>query len=282
MEKFRAVPNQSRQNFTAISSSFLKEVYLCDWWLIKFSTNSKSERIGVAGFTFRESQDARIFHSAAISKRIDTVTLEAVDGIVIVVSGCINRSRTIQNGFPFEMCNHFCVGFPYYWEEIAGQPCEQSTKRYALPRISFDELKLSSTEGITNSDFTSFDDLPATFLRDFCEPGLYDSESCMTSKDLSAEIPPKNGSVTSKNSEISGHKNKRASSEVATSNEDTSKQRKDKVKKMADRQSPKVLTDKVKKTADRQSPKVFARSEGRITRSMTKAKMFQGRVGSEN
>nr|GMD20766.1 protein EMBRYO DEFECTIVE 1674 isoform X1 [Ipomoea batatas] len=108
MEKFRAVPNHSRQNFTAISSSFLKEVYLCDWWLIKFSTNSKSERIGVAGFTFRESQDARIFHSAAISKRIDTVTLEAVDGIVIVVSGCINRSRTIQNGFPFE------VFMPFY------------------------------------------------------------------------------------------------------------------------------------------------------------------------
>ncbi|XP_031127292.1 uncharacterized protein LOC116029427 [Ipomoea triloba] len=255
MEKFRAVPNQSRQNFTAISSSFLKEVYLCDWWLIKFPTNSKSERIGVAGFTFRESQDARIFHSAAICKRIDAVTLEAVDGIVIVVSGCINRSRTIQNGFPFEMCNHFCVGFPYYWEEIAGQPCEQSTKRYAFPRISFDELKRPSAEGITNSGFTSFDDLPATFLRDFC----------MTSKDLPAEIPPKNGSV---NSEISGHKNKRASSEVASSNEDTSQQRK----------------DKVKKKADRQSPKVFERSEGRITRSMTKAKMFQGRgrVGSEN
>nr|GLL31846.1 protein EMBRYO DEFECTIVE 1674 isoform X1 [Ipomoea trifida] len=269
MEKFRAVPNHSRQNFTAISSSFLKEE-CCG------TQNWQScTKLNV-------SQDARIFHSAAISKRIDTVTLEAVDGIVIVVSGCINRSRTIQNGFPFEICNHFCVGFPYYWEEIAGQPCEQSTKRYALPRISFDELKRSSAEGITNSDFTSFDDLPATFLRDFCEPGLYDSESYMTSKDLPTEMPPKNGSVTSKNSEISGHKNKRASSEVATSNEDTSKQRKDKVKKKADRQSPKVLTDKVKKTADRQSPKVFARSEGRITRSMTKAKMFQGRVGSEN
>ncbi|XP_019163841.1 PREDICTED: protein EMBRYO DEFECTIVE 1674 isoform X2 [Ipomoea nil] len=244
MEKFRAVPNQSRQNFTAISSSFLKEVYLCDWWLIKFPTNSKSERIGVAGFTFRESQDARIFHSAAISKRIDTVTLEAVDGIVIVVSGCINRSRTIQNGFPFEICNHFCVGFPYYWEEIAGQPREQSTNRYALPMISFDESKLSSAEGISNSDFISFDDLPATFLRDFC----------MTSKDLPAEIPPQNGSVASKNSGISGYKNPRASSGVS------SRQRK----------------DKVKKKPDRQSPKVFERSEGRITRSMTKGKMFQG------
>nr|GMD89718.1 protein EMBRYO DEFECTIVE 1674 isoform X1 [Ipomoea batatas] len=115
MEKFRAVPNQSRQNFTAISSSFLKEVYLCDWWLIKFPSNSKSERIGVAGFTFRESQDARIFHSAAISKRIDAVTLEAVDGIVIVVSGCINRSRTIQNGFPFEvfLLLYFCYLSPF-------------------------------------------------------------------------------------------------------------------------------------------------------------------------
>lgn len=85
----------------------------------------------------------------------------------------------------------------------------------------------------------------------------------MSSKDLPAEIPPKNGSVASKNSEISGQKNRRASSEVATSkvtgNEDPSQQRK----------------DKVKKKPARRSPKTFERSEGRITRSMTKAKKFQ-------
>ncbi|KAG6396189.1 hypothetical protein SASPL_142331 [Salvia splendens] len=36
-----------------------------------------------------------------------------------MVHGFLNRSRTLENGFSQEICDHFLIGFPYYWEEFA-------------------------------------------------------------------------------------------------------------------------------------------------------------------
>lgn len=51
----------------------------------------------------------RVFYSAAISKRHEASILEAIDGIVITVSGFINRSRTLENGFPPKVCTQTIV-----------------------------------------------------------------------------------------------------------------------------------------------------------------------------
>ena len=52
---------------------------------------------------FRRS-GIRAFYSAAISKRHETTILEATDGIIISISGFINRPRTHENGFPPKVC----------------------------------------------------------------------------------------------------------------------------------------------------------------------------------
>ncbi|KAL8476036.1 hypothetical protein ACS0TY_028631 [Phlomoides rotata] len=42
-----------------------------------------------------------------------------VDGITIMVLGYLNKFQTLKNGFSHEVCDHFVIGFPYYWEEYA-------------------------------------------------------------------------------------------------------------------------------------------------------------------
>ncbi|WMV23843.1 hypothetical protein MTR67_017228 [Solanum verrucosum] len=51
--------------------------------------------------------DGRVFHSTTIAKRRDTTTLVTVDGITILLSGFINRCRTLQNGFSSEVLKFF-------------------------------------------------------------------------------------------------------------------------------------------------------------------------------
>lgn len=50
----------------------------------------------------------RVFTSAPIVKRYDVFTLETADGIYVVIKGFINKSRTMENGFPSEVCFSFC------------------------------------------------------------------------------------------------------------------------------------------------------------------------------
>ena len=50
----------------------------------------------------------RLFSSAPIIKRNDAYTLETADGVTVVVQGMINKERTQDNGFPLEVCDHFC------------------------------------------------------------------------------------------------------------------------------------------------------------------------------
>ncbi|XP_015165394.1 protein EMBRYO DEFECTIVE 1674-like [Solanum tuberosum] len=94
-------------NSFTLSSSFLKQVYLYDWWLIKADIGDGSKRLGVGGFTAKERPDGRVFHSTTIAKRRDTTTLVTVDGITILLSGFINRCRTLQNGFSSEVLKLF-------------------------------------------------------------------------------------------------------------------------------------------------------------------------------
>ena len=45
----------------------------------------------------------RVFSSAPIIKRYDLFTLETADGINVVIKGFINKLRTNENGFPYEV-----------------------------------------------------------------------------------------------------------------------------------------------------------------------------------
>lgn len=171
-------------NKTPISSN-RKSVVLHEWWLIKVHGASK---LGVGGFTNREErrtlgpQGMRLFGSAStgkrynlktnengiqvlgsaeISKRLDYNILEAQDGIIITIIGCINRSRTLSNGFSPEVCNHFTSGFPYNWEEYDAKSFNK--KWYNTAKRSFP---------------VSFDDLPVTRVCDLLMSSTEESESC--------------------------------------------------------------------------------------------------------
>ena len=51
----------------------------------------------------------RVFVSAPVTKRYDLFSLETADGIYIIIKGFINEQRTLENGFPPEVCGHWCV-----------------------------------------------------------------------------------------------------------------------------------------------------------------------------
>ncbi|KAI3453485.1 hypothetical protein Pfo_010148 [Paulownia fortunei] len=62
-------------------------------------------------------QAMRVFSSAPILKRYDVFTIETTDGICVILKGFINKARTVENGFPSDVYNHFVFGFPPYWKE---------------------------------------------------------------------------------------------------------------------------------------------------------------------
>ncbi|GKB66501.1 embryo defective 1674-like protein [Tanacetum coccineum] len=109
--------------------------------------------------------EIQVFGSAEISKRLNNNTVEAQDGILITIIGCINRSRTLSNGISHEVsymsfkqvCNRFTSGFPYNWEEYdaksVDKKCDDTAKR-SFP-VSFDDLPV--TRNLTQS--TSLDSL---------------------------------------------------------------------------------------------------------------------------
>lgn len=54
----------------------------------------------------------RVFKSAPITKRYDFSTLETADGVCVVVSGLINKSRTTESGFSSEVCGSLAIFLP--------------------------------------------------------------------------------------------------------------------------------------------------------------------------
>ncbi|KAI3822281.1 hypothetical protein L1987_09870 [Smallanthus sonchifolius] len=168
--------NLASESKTPISSSRRKSVFLREWWLIKVEKESK---LGVGGFVNRETLGTRgmrflgsastgknintidggiqVYGSAAIAKRHDNNTLEAVDGIIIRINGCINKSRTLSYGFSPEVCDGFLSGFPFTWEDYASKPshdkCANTTKQ-SLP-VSFDDLPVTRVRDLLMSESDS-------------------------------------------------------------------------------------------------------------------------------
>ncbi|XP_074585199.1 uncharacterized protein LOC141840983 isoform X1 [Curcuma longa] len=125
--------------FSPASATDKKVVNLFDWWLFEAEKHVDGKRLAVSGFTKRQ-QAARIFYSAPIVKRNDAYTIEAADGVIVLLDGMINKSRTQDNGFPLEMCNHFLVGFPYDWDHYI--------EGYYRMRATCNPMKLSSHDRI--------------------------------------------------------------------------------------------------------------------------------------
>ncbi|KAL1204500.1 Protein EMBRYO DEFECTIVE [Cardamine amara subsp. amara] len=121
----------------------LKSVTLSDWWLIK---KGKEKTLCVSGFESKGGSEVRLFSSGTITKRHDSITLEAIDGITICINGFINRSRSLQNGITNEVCNRFLFGFPYDWNEEEEGFVEEKKKNVDV----------------------SFDDIPVNRLQDLC------------------------------------------------------------------------------------------------------------------
>ncbi|OIT01351.1 PREDICTED: uncharacterized protein LOC109229637 [Nicotiana attenuata] len=186
------VSNQPPRSSTS-SSSFLREVHLYDWWLIKAEDDAGGKQLAVEGFTCKERPDDRLFTSTAIAKRHDTVTLVTVDGITILVSGLINRVQTLQNGFSSEVCNQFLIGFPYNWKESDALSFGESTNEDAAFGIpGFSESKASADR--TSSSFSMpIDHLPATVLRDILISSAGNPEGGMLRKSIFREIVQKYG-----------------------------------------------------------------------------------------
>ncbi|XP_059434196.1 protein EMBRYO DEFECTIVE 1674 [Corylus avellana] len=180
-------PITPTSNTTIVSSSLYKSVSLHDWWLVK-APNGKG--LAVGGFASLERLGVRVFSSAAISKRHDATTLETTDGINITISGFINRSRSCQNGFPSEVCNHFLLGFPWNWEEYAiGCSGENSTGRGVPTRISAsDESKVSSGDNADKTFPFSLHDFPVARVRDLLISTFEDPDYCLLTKSIYNDI----------------------------------------------------------------------------------------------
>ncbi|KAG6597640.1 Protein EMBRYO DEFECTIVE 1674, partial [Cucurbita argyrosperma subsp. sororia] len=156
---------------TSIIPSSLKSVFLYDWWLTKADDG---EGLAVGGFASREGAGVRVFYSAAISKRHEASILEAIDGIVITVSGFINRSRTLENGFPPKVYNHFLLGFPFNWKDYMGSSSDKKSQ--------FKCIKGSTSHpdhpGRSHEFEADLDNLAVTRLRDLflssCEKSSHD------------------------------------------------------------------------------------------------------------
>lgn len=62
-------------------------------------------------FSYDSGLGVRVFSSAEISKRHTATVLETADGIMVTVTGFLDRSRTHQNGFPPEVCNSLLCAY---------------------------------------------------------------------------------------------------------------------------------------------------------------------------
>ncbi|KAI9165496.1 hypothetical protein LWI28_015169 [Acer negundo] len=163
--------------FTELCSSPFKSVFLYDWWLRRVDPN----RLAVGGFVSRGNLGVRTFHSTAVVKRHDTTTLETADGITVTINGHINKSRTCSNGFPSEVCSHFWLGFPHYWEEFAD---ENSPTRFS----SMSSGSCSSTLLPSN-----WDELPVTRMIEFIKIPRSDAENCCLAQKLFDDVIEKCG-----------------------------------------------------------------------------------------
>ncbi|CAD6335903.1 unnamed protein product [Miscanthus lutarioriparius] len=88
-------------------------VMLLEWWLA--TVEGDEQKIAVAG-TFRWKQILHELYPAPIAKRHSVNILESEDGTVLLISGSLNVSRSLDNGYSNAVCKHFFVGFPHWWQ----------------------------------------------------------------------------------------------------------------------------------------------------------------------
>lgn len=124
----------------------LKSVTLSDWWLIKKGKDNKG--LCISGFESKGGSEVRFFSSGTITKRHDSITLEAIDGITICINGFINRSRSLQNGISNEVCNRFLLGFPYNWNEEGDEVEEKKMKKKKKVEILFDDIPVNRLQDL--------------------------------------------------------------------------------------------------------------------------------------
>ncbi|KAM7476909.1 hypothetical protein LguiB_024152 [Lonicera macranthoides] len=237
-------PPSSSASAFAIFSSFVKNVCLSKWWLIKIHTadpNIKSFGVQVTiellltspcearRISFKSSsfpnglframmdeffervnapklrrQGRRDFRSEAISKRIDTSTIETVNGITINLIGFIDAPRTRKNGFPSEVCHLFHFGFPYHWEEYAARFCGEESNKDDIPSgVSTLDGANNSHSNLNNPLPTSFDDIPVSQVRDLLRCPTEDSEYDAILRIISNDILRKCGDNSSKHNGLS-------------------------------------------------------------------------------
>ncbi|KAJ4955867.1 hypothetical protein NE237_012650 [Protea cynaroides] len=176
---------------TPISNSSFKMVFLQDWWLVKADLDFHGKRLAVGGLAFRERQALRGFSSAPIVKRIDTFTLETSDGITIAIKGLINWSRTHQNGFSMEVCNHFLIGFPYYWEDYTAQYFGTCDVGVPTSIFNFNE-KIRNTYNKRDSDLQHhLHELPVAKTFDHLMSSSGISDNCVLTKGVFNDIVQK-------------------------------------------------------------------------------------------
>uniref|UniRef100_A0A0D9W3L4 SANTA domain-containing protein n=1 Tax=Leersia perrieri TaxID=77586 RepID=A0A0D9W3L4_9ORYZ len=97
-------------------------VELFGWWLERVEGDDRKVR--VAGHMKRNCIPD-VFTSAPIVKRHEACTLEAEDGVILLIDGPLDLSQMEKNGYSIEVCENFMIGFPYCWEEscnLGSQP----------------------------------------------------------------------------------------------------------------------------------------------------------------
>ncbi|XLR15799.1 hypothetical protein S83_043737, partial [Arachis hypogaea] len=94
-------------------------VCMYEWWLVKAKHGFERKQLAIGGIASKREEVVRVFTSAPIAKRHGLFSLETTDGVYIIIRGFIDEQRTIGNGFPPEVFNHFLFGFPQNWESYA-------------------------------------------------------------------------------------------------------------------------------------------------------------------
>ncbi|KAL1809838.1 hypothetical protein ACET3Z_026828 [Daucus carota] len=172
-----------------------KNVVLLDWWLTKLqiegSTSPKAFKFGVGGKAF-DGRESTHFFSGEIVKRQDEITLENVEGITIRLDSLLNRFRTLENGFPSQVCDHFFLGFPFDWEEFGAQYFggqsihgARSSKGTRTSPDDIDDRRCL---------LSSFDDIPVTRLFDHMMVTSGDYNECSLTRSIFDHILSEYGS----------------------------------------------------------------------------------------
>ncbi|KAK3134141.1 hypothetical protein QOZ80_6AG0545460 [Eleusine coracana subsp. coracana] len=113
-----------------------KCIELAEWWLERMDGNiciagvvetpaPQIRKGGLSSQGNRKPAAVRLF-KRAIASVWGSVTVETVDGGLLLLKGILSNSRMRENGFSEEVCELFMYGFPDYWEELLDSKMEHT------------------------------------------------------------------------------------------------------------------------------------------------------------